>query len=194
MEFFLDVDGVVLDFESSLVDFVRDNYLPDLPADYVPKSWEMVDEFGSLDIVEVWNRFLDSERFSRLDLLIDAGSFNQLSSRYPVYLVTNLPPSQFENREKNLALHGLNYRGMILAGHFSFNIDGYPTKAEAIGRLREQEERIIFLDDHPQNCRDVKAAFRQSEVFLMSRPHNLETLDEDWIRVEDWDGFLRQVL
>lgn len=194
MEFFLDVDGVILDFESSLVDFVRENYLPDLPADYVPKSWEMKKEFGSLDIIEVWNRFVDSERFSRLDLLIDAGSFNALSSRYPVYLITNLPPSQYDNRVKNMMQHGLNYAEMVLAGHFNFNDENYPTKSEAIRKLHVNGERIIFLDDHPQNCRDVKAAFEGSTVFLMSRPHNLEIVDEDWIRVENWDKFLRQVL
>ena len=45
MELFLDVDGVILDFESSFMDFIRDNYLPDLPQGYMPKSWEMENEF-----------------------------------------------------------------------------------------------------------------------------------------------------
>ena len=87
MEFFLDVDGVILDFETSMIDFVRDNYLPDLPLGFVPKTWEMTSEFKTLDIVEVWRNFIESERFTRLDLLVDAASFNRLSERYPVYFV-----------------------------------------------------------------------------------------------------------
>lgn len=193
MEFFLDVDGVILDFEKSMVDFVRANYLPDLPADYVPKSWEMTDEFTSLDIVEVWNDFIDSDRFTRLDLLIDAESFNRISSEHSVYLVTNLPPAQYESRQKNLALHRLNYTDMILAGHFNFNDDSYPTKSEAIRSLHRNGERLIFLDDHPQNCRDVKSAFKQSEVFLMNRPHNLGVEGEEWVRVANWGEFLERV-
>lgn len=194
MEFFFDVDGVILDFETAFVDFVRDHYLPDLPIGYVPKSWEMTTEFESLDIVEVWRRFVDSEGFTRLDLLIDAGSFNRISEKYPVYLVTNLPMSQYENRKKNMEFHQLKYAGLSLAGHFNFGDEQYPTKSEAIARLHRNGEKLIFLDDHPQNCRDVKSAFKHGDVYLMSRPHNLNVEDEDWIRVENWDAFLEKVL
>ncbi len=194
MDFFLDVDGVILDFETSFVNFVRDNYLPDLPIGYVPKSWEMTTEFETLDIVEVWRGFVDSESFTRLDLLIDAASFNRLSEKHPVYLITNLPMSQYDNRKKNLALRQLKYSGLSLAGHFNFGDERYPTKSEAIAKLHHNGERLIFLDDHPQNCRDVKSAFKDSDVFLMSRPHNLKIEDEDWIRVDSWDMFLEKTL
>ena len=100
----------------------------------------------------------------------------------------------FENREKNLALHNLNYKGLSLAGHFNFGDEAYPSKSKAIGELHQEGEKIVFLDDHPQNCRDVKTAFPQSDVYLMSRPHNLKLEDEDWIRVENWEMFLDKVL
>ena len=194
MEFFLDVDGVILDFESAFVDFVRDEYLPGLPADYVPQSWEMSTEFESLDIVEVWERFVDSDRFARLDLLIDAESFNRLSDKYPVYLVTNLPDSQYKSRKDNLDFHRLVYKDLFLAGHFNFGDQSYPTKSATIAKLHRNGEQMVFLDDHPKNCLDVKSAFNESKVFLMSRPHNKGLENEKWIRVENWEEFLDKVL
>ncbi len=194
MEFFLDIDGVILDFESGFVDFVRDEYLPDLPADYVPQSWEMSTEFGDLDIEEVWGKFVDSERFTRLDLLIDADSFNRLSEKYPVYLVTNLPKSQFSKRKDNLDFHRLVYKDLFLAGHFNFGDERYPSKSSTIAKLHRNGEQIIFLDDHPKNCMDVKSVFNKSDVYLMSRPHNKGIQNSDWIRVENWAEFLEKTI
>ncbi|MBT6615704.1 MAG: hypothetical protein HOB38_26660 [Deltaproteobacteria bacterium] len=194
MEFFLDVDGVILDFETAFIDFVRDEYLPDLPADYVPKSWEMATEFKNLDIVEVWGRFVASDRFARLDLLIDAESFNCLSEKHPVYLVTNLPESQYDNRKNNLDFHRLVYKDLFMAGHFNFGDESYPTKSSTIAKLHHNGEQIVFLDDHPKNCLDVKSVFGESSVFLMSRPHNKGIENNDWVRVEDWEEFLKKAL
>lgn len=194
MEFFLDVDGVILDFETAMIDFIRDQYQPDLPADYVLKSWEMTTEFKDLDILEVWGRFVDSDRFTRLSLLIESASFNRLSENYPVYLVTNLPQSQFKSRKNNLDFHQLVYKDLILAGHFNFGEESYPTKSAAIAKLHRNGEQMVFLDDHPKNCLDVKSAFAASRVFLMSRPHNQGIENENWIRVDSWEAFLEKAL
>ena len=82
---------------------------------------------------------------------------------------------------------------LTLAGHHNFGIDDYPTKSAMIARLRNDNKRIVFLDDHPANCADVKEAFPDSDVYLMSRPHNEETENDDWIRVKDWQEFIRKV-
>jgi len=193
MEFFLDIDGVILDFETSFIDFIRHEYLPDLPQDYVPTSWEVVDEFNGLDIVEVFNKFNRSSGFSRLKPLVNVESFNRISRQYPVYLVTNLTDAQFSDRKKNLALHQLNYKEIHLAGHFDFGIENYPTKSATIAKLHQKGERLIFLDDHPRNCEDVKENLPEAEVYLMSRPHNRNKKNRDWIRVENWDGFVGKV-
>lgn len=194
MEFFLDVDGVILDFESSFMDFVRDHYLPDLPQNYYPKSWEMNEEFEELDIEEVWERFVNNNRFTQLDLLIEAESFNELSKNHPIYLITNLPHDQFISRQQNLDHHNLKYQGLHLAGHFNFGDEHYPVKSAVIAKLRDPEKRLIFLDDHPKNCQDVKNSFPESDVFLMSRPHNEKAVVEDWIRVDDWNEFLDKAM
>jgi len=193
MEFFLDIDGVILDFETGFMDFVRDEYLPDLPQGYIPQSWTMDDEFTSLDIQEVWERFLNTDRFAQLNLLVDAESFNQLANQFPVHLITNIPNDYYMQRQKNLEFHGLKYTTMQLAGHWNFGDENYPTKSLAIANLHTPEKKLIFLDDHPINCQDIKQAFPESEVFLMSRPHNKESKAEDWIRVDSWRGFIDQL-
>ncbi|MCG8336668.1 MAG: hypothetical protein MJE63_19340 [Proteobacteria bacterium] len=189
IEFYLDIDGVILDFESSFVDFVRDYYIPDLPADYILQSWEMGEEFKSLDIEEVWGKFVNSDHFSCMPLIAEKESFNNLSSAFPLYLVTNIPNAQFKGRVANLNLHGLEYSGLHLAGHFNFGDESYPTKSQKIKELRKPESKIIFLDDHPKNCLDVKSNFPDSQVYLMDRPHNKEVRDQSWTRVMNWLEF-----
>ncbi|MCP4754353.1 MAG: hypothetical protein GY866_26000 [Proteobacteria bacterium] len=194
MEFFFDVDGVILDFERSMVDFVRDAYIPELPEDYLPQSWEMNGEFDNLDIVEVWERFIGSDRLSQLDSLVETDSFNDLAQRYPVYLITNLPNDQYLKRQKNLSMHNLKYTDMYFAGHYDYGLKDYPTKSAAIAKLHKSDKRLVFLDDHPKNCEEVRSSFPDSDVFLMDRPHNRKTEDADWIRVADWKDFLQKAL
>ncbi len=194
MEFFLDVDGVILDFESSIIDFIRKEYIKDLPKDFTLKTWELVDEFESLDIEEVWKKFINSPAFSRLNLLVNAERFNDVSAIHPVYLITNIPNAQFDSRQKNLNLHNLSYKELHLAGHYNFGDIDYPTKSAAIKKLHTPSERLIFLDDHPKNCQEIIEKLPQSEVFLMSRPHNMDADDTHaWTRVNDWDDFMEKV-
>ncbi len=190
MEFFLDVDGVILDFEKGFIDFVRENYLPDLPVGYRPKTWAMDTEFGQLDIEKVWLEFLQSERFVRLELLVNAQSFNCLTQNHPVHLITNLPWDQYEKREENLRYHNLNFTSLKLGGHWNFGDDSYPSKSKVISDLYTPGKRMLFLDDHPKNCEDIKSTFPASEVFLMTRPHNKSIDAAEWVRVSNWDEFL----
>ncbi len=194
MEFFLDVDGVILDFEGSMIDFIREEYIKDLPLDYRLESWEMTDEFKALDIEAVWKKFVTSQRFSRLDLLADVKSFNQISEQYPVYLVTNVPNDQYSSRQKNLDLHNLSFKELHLAGHFNLGDKDYPTTSATIRELHDPAKRLIFLDDHPKNCKEIIQEFPDSEVFLMSRPHNKNIEDSNWIRVDDWNDFFKTVM
>ena len=191
MEFFLDIDGVILDFEKGFMDFIRTHYLPDLPIDYLPKTWEMVTEFKQLNIDEVWPEFMLSDGFINLDLLIDAQSFNHLAKKYPVHLITNLPRDKYHRREQNLLYHKLNFTSLHLGGHYNFEDESYPSKSKVVGDLRTPGKRLIFLDDHPKNCEDIKDEFPRSEVFLMTRPHNKNIdANKEWTRVPNWHNFL----
>lgn len=194
MELFLDIDGVILDFERSFVDFVRDRFLPELPIDYTLQSWEVSEEFKNLDVEKVWNQFVNSDRFSRMELLIDPVSFNRLSERFPVFLITNIPKAQYASRAENLKRHHLNYKGLYLAGHFNFGDDSYPAKSEIVKELHHPSSPLVFLDDHPKNCLDIKVHFPMAHIYLMDRPHNQKAEDSSWTRVKDWNDFHERLL
>jgi hypothetical protein len=193
LEFFLDVDGVILDLETALVDFLRRHYLPDLPVGYQPRNWALTEEFGDLNIREAWDGFVGSTDFSSMPPLVSTETFNRLSSSYPVYLITNLTEAQRLSRLENLRLHGLTFQALHMAGFFTFGLPDYPTKAETIRRLRQADAKAVFLDDHPKNCLDILENVPDSAVYLMSRPHNEAIKDEGWTRVADWDDFLQRV-
>lgn len=195
MEIFLDVDGVILDFEKSFINMIREEYKPELPLDFVPKTWELTDALGDIDIEKAWDKFVTSERMENLDPLVTAEQFNQLSSQAPVYLVTNIPQNLFNKRAKNLEKAGFNYTELFMAGHINFGDNTYPSKSEVIQKIRNPDKDLVFMDDHPRNCDDVKSRFPDSQVFLMNRPHNEDLeIQNEWIRVDHWDAFLNQVL
>jgi len=190
MEFFLDVDGVILDFESTFMDFVRQNYIADLPLGFVPTSWELDDgPLSKLDVDIAWDAFMASGQFGQLKLLADKHSFNHISEGSAVHLVTNLPEIHYQERIENLDKYGLKFSSLNMGGHHDFGIKDYPSKAQVIDKLRDASKQMIFLDDHPENCRVVKARFPEAQVFLMQRPHNLEIADELWVRVTSWLDF-----
>ncbi len=193
MELFLDVDGIILDFETSFIDLMRDEYIPDLPDDYVPKNWELHEEFPDIDMEEAWSKFVGSERFAELNNLIDPGRFNQITARFPTYLITNIPNHLIEKRKRNLAKHQFKYKEVFPAGHWDFGIQDYPTKSAIIKNLSTSGKRIVFLDDHPSNCKEVIDNVPNAEVYLMTRPHNQEIPDEDWVRVSGWDEFIEKI-
>ncbi len=82
MELFLDIDGVILDFESAFTDFIRDQYIPDLPTDFGPQTWDMVNEFEGVDIDEAWDIFVNSET--------DISSLSNIISRSVINLVSGV--------------------------------------------------------------------------------------------------------
>ena len=193
MELFLDVDGIILDFETSFFNLMRDEYIPELPLNYVPRNWELYKEFPGIEIEEVWNSFIGSERFAELDTLIHPDSFNRVTRQFPTYLVTNIPDYLIEKRKRNLAKHDLRYREVFPAGHWNFGIKDYPTKSQIIRRFQTKGKRIVFLDDYPRNCKEVRENIPEVEVYLMTRPHNLGISDGDWIRVQDWHDFVEKI-
>jgi len=190
-EFYFDVDGVILDFEGAFVDFIRDTYRPDLPHDFRLKYWELSKEFPDIDMGEGWEIFVGSERFTKLNLLVSKNTFNKLTNGYPTYLVTNIPQNLIAKRKQNLSLHLLNYSELYCAGHWDFGIKEYPSKSGIINQLHEKGKHIIFLDDHPTNCKEVAANVPEAHVFLMTRLHNQNEADDPcWTRVSGWDELI----
>jgi len=101
-----------------------------------------------------------------------------------------LPWDQYKKREENLLYHKLNFTSLQLGGHWNFGDESYPSKSKVIADLYTPGKRLIFLDDHPKNCEDIKIKFPASEVFLMTRPHNEGFDASAWTRVSNWNEFL----
>ena len=57
--------------------------------------------------------------------------------------------------------------------------------------LMEEGEAVLFVDDHPDNCLNVREAFPESEVWLMSRPFNHEFEHPKVTRAQTGMTFLR---
>jgi hypothetical protein len=58
--------------------------------------------------------------------------------------------------------------------------------------LMEEGEAVLFVDDHPDNCLNVREAFPESEVWLMSRPFNHEFEHPKVTRAQTWDDVFTQ--
>lgn len=192
MEFFFDIDGVILDFEKGFMDHIRKVYKPDLPQGYRPKSWEMETEFDGVDIGLAWDEFVEGPHFKRLECLVDISLFNRMAEHHPVHLVTNLTPQLKSAREQNLRYHGLEFNSLNLGGHYDFGIEGYPSKSAIVQELHDPSKRMIFADDHPRNCEDIQRTFKHAEVFLVTRPHNAKE-DHPFKRIDTLNELLKQL-
>ncbi len=186
MQLFLDIDGVILDFEKGFMEFLRQVYHPELPPGYRPQTWTMANEFKDVDIEVAWYDFVSRPVFTQLELIPEKALYDRLAARYEVHLVTNLPPRLYEPRLKNLLALGLSFHSLSLGGHHDFNLPAYPTKSAVIGSKRDKTKAMAFVDDHPINCQDVATAFPDALVILMNRPHNLSN-NLPYPRVDGWN-------
>jgi len=44
----------------------------------------------------------------------------------------------------------------------------------------------MFVDDHPDNCLNVRESFPEAEIWLMSRPFNADFNNPEIRRAKDW--------
>lgn len=194
MEFFFDLDGVLLDFEKAYLQFIREEYQPDLAIDFEPSSWSMAVDFPNLNVQQIWEEFIHSERFSDIPRLIDSEIFNGKFKKQSVFFVTNIPHKHRQQRINNLKKAGFHYNQLFLGGHENFGDYSYPSKSKIINLNRNNKKQVIFLDDHPLNCKEVQKNVDNVSVFLMNRPHNIKESHEGLERVEDFDHFVESIL
>ena len=56
-----------------------------------------------------------------------------------------------------------------------------------ITALTEEGDSVLFVDDHPDNCLNVREAFPEAEVWLMSRAFNHEFDHPEVTRAQVWE-------
>ena len=187
---FFDVDGVVLDFESSFIRVVGDYFDLEIPENYQAENWYFSDLLTWEQVKEGWEYFLKSKDFEEINPLVDPGLFNHTFGAHPVHFITNIPPECLERRQRNLKQAGYKFISTHCAGFV--NYDGHPprTKADVIEELLEDDEQLLFVDDHPDNCINVHDAFPKAEVWLMSRAHNQDFTHPKIRRASHWDDVI----
>ena len=190
---FFDVDGVLLDFEGGFTKSVKKYFKLDVEDDFVSESFWFSDLLTKEQVMEGWDYFLHSPEFQKLEPIVDPMKFNKAFGAYPVHFITNIPPDCLERRETNLRNVGFKFDSARCGGFI--NYDGHPakTKADIIKELNHDGERaVFFVDDHPDNCLNVRESFPEAEIWLMSRPFNDNFMHPKIRRARNWSEVFEQ--
>lgn len=200
MQLFLDIDGVLLNFERSFVGWLNAQHGMGLPADYEAKDWNFTEIMSAEDLDSRWRRYLASDEAGRMAPLIEPVRFNALADAHDVHLVTNFPLPHWEKRVRNLQDLGFRYASLHHCGFLVFDGTAPRTKAEVVRELRAPGhgngtagESALFLDDHPDNCLDVLQHCPDVEVWLMTRRFNREFSHPQVRRASGWEAVLRRL-
>ena len=122
--------------------------------------------------------------------IVDPGQFNAKFGAYPVHFITNIPPDCLERRVKNLRNAGFKFKSAHCGGFINYEGKTSKTKAEVIQELIQENESVIFVDDHPDNCLNVLESFPKAEIWLMSRPFNVDFKHSKIRRANNWSEIL----
>ena len=190
---FFDVDGVVLDFENSYLRVISAYFQLDLPENFRTTRWDFSELLTEQQQLEGWEYFVNSNAFRELESLVPAPRFNEVFVAYPVHFVTNIPPEHMDARRENLSQVGYRFESAHPGGFLSFNEQPPRTKSQVIADLVQHGEQILFVDDHPRNCVDVKENFPEAWVWLMSRPFNQDFDHPTIQRAKHWEQVLQSL-
>jgi len=186
MQLFVDIDGVLLNFERAFVGFLNRAYGMGLPERYETPNWFFEDLLTREQMYERWQAFLDSEDSGKMEPLVAPERFNVLATGCSVYLLTNFPLPYMEKRERNLAALGIAYQSIHFCGLHPYKDTVPPSKADIVGRLSRPGTAALFIDDHPENCMDVLDNCGHVEVWVMSRHFNKDFSHPRVRRAKGW--------
>lgn len=193
MQFFLDIDGVLLNFEHAFTRWLNDRLGFQLPEDYQTPSWNFDNLLSRDQIKEAWQSFLESDYCAQMPSLVDMDRFNALAREHAIHLLTNFPERHSEKRARNLEGLGFSYASLHYCGLYGYEGEKPRTKSELITELRNDDPDSIFIDDHPENCLDVLNNCKSVEVWVMSRRFNREFEHPRIRRANDWECLFNRV-
>ena len=186
-----DVDGVVLDFDSSYAYEAKHYFGIEIPQGNVPvyASENLTDQ----QRYQIWESLVKSKRFEALETLVDIERFNHIFQGVSVNFITNIPESIKEARLRNLHHLGFEFESLHCAGLIKFPEDHTLNKSEMIKQLKSPKDHIVFLDDQIDNCLDMIESLPDAHIMLLSTPFNQDSLLQDGIeRIENWDHFFER--
>jgi hypothetical protein len=193
MQLFLDIDGVLLNFERSFVRWLNAEHEMGLPEDFEPTNWDFTEVLDAQELDRRWRRYLASPESGRMAPLIEPERFNTLAASHSVHLVTNFPLPHWEKRISNLAELGIRYDTLNHCGLMAFDHNPPRSKGQVVRELRAAPHGALFLDDHPENCLDVLRQNPDVEVWLMTRKFNRAFSHPGVRRAESWDSLMRRL-
>ena len=193
MQLFIDIDGVLLNFEHAFVRWLNQHHGLGLPDDYEAESWDFTEVLGQPQLEASWLAFLESSEAGEMPALVDPGAFNALAERHTLHLVTNFPQPHMAKRLDNLQACGFEYDTLHYCGLHGYQDVRPRTKAQVVASLRASDEVCLFVDDHPENCLDVHAHCRDVEVWLMSRRFNRNFAHPEIQRAQGWHCLFRRL-
>ena len=193
MQLFIDIDGVLLNFEQAFVRWLNGEYRLGLPQDYEAESWDFEEVLDRPRLLEGWHRFLESRGAGEMGPLVEPQRFNALASQHSVHLVTNFPQPHMRKRLDNLEALGFLYDTLHYCGLHGYKDLQPLTKAQVIRSLRDARGEGLFVDDHPDNCVDVHTHCPDVEVWLMSRRFNREFSHPTIQRAQSWDCLFQRL-
>ena len=195
--FFLDVDGVLLDFHLSYSRYLEKVTGMEIFKDEIEfhthhNDANLPDRIkAKKEIFEKYiDDFMDSDDFSKLESIVEKQSYQELFKNYPIFLVTNISSKYKKQRMKNLVLRGISYNGIYFAGEEKYGEKDYPSKQEVIKKLSNNNDEIFFLDDLPINCQLIHKHIPQAKVFLLDKIYNRGVNLKGCIRVKNWLEFI----
>jgi FMN phosphatase YigB (HAD superfamily) len=193
MQLFIDIDGVLLNFEGTFVRWLNREYDLGLPEDYEAESWDFEEVLDRQRLQQGWLRFLESREAGALPPLVEPARFNALAREHRVHLVTNFPEPHMEKRLGNLAALGFSYETLHYCGLHAFRDLRPRSKAQVVEALRSQRGKALFVDDHPDNCLDVHRNCPEVEVWLMSRRFNRDFRHPVIRRTDGWEALFQRL-
>lgn len=193
VQLFVDIDGVLLNFEHAFVRWLNEHYAMGLPADYQAESWDFEEVLTPELLQGGWQAFLDSPLAGELTPLVAPERFNRLAEGHEVHLVTNFPEPYMAKRRANLEATGFHFHSLHYCGLHGYRALRPQSKAQVIQALRNARGEALFVDDHPDNCVDVHHNCPELEVWLMSRRFNRHFEHPAIRRAPDWDALFARL-
>ncbi len=185
----LDIDGVVLNFISSFLDYFnlknKTNYSLESLTNY--NLWECGLSNSKEEVIRIIDEFQNSEYFDKIDFVEGAkDSINLISNFYEVYFITSRPESIKEKTEKFFYNHFPNHKHNFI---FSGEIYGGKKKSEICKNLGIK----IMVEDNVEYSLDC--ATKGIKVFLMNNPWNKNYENhKNIIRVNGWKEIFNKLM
>ncbi|MCL5260613.1 MAG: hypothetical protein M1561_02870 [Gammaproteobacteria bacterium] len=169
IQFFLDVDGVVLDFDSDFLKIINRAFNKNLPPNFCPNDWYWTSHPVDISIeqsLHAYSLFKEKRGFRFLKPYPESIKFieNIKQQGHHIDFVTNIPADHRDDRIFCFKQHHVVYDRV-------FTVE---TKSQCINNIKLPDAtRYIFIDDNQDNCEDVLQNCPGIEVYILSKPYNL---------------------